>query len=161
MSRTRVNVPSQHPLIERSGLPTSSWLQFFIALWHRGYWTPVKFDATCFTASDAMTWTVQENDQTTLAYTLMGKTLLVAFMLNDTTIGGVASTALKIALPVPFTAARAMVTLVRLLNGGTYSAAVAHVEAGGTVININTMSGANFSTGSTYLQGQIAIEVQG
>jgi hypothetical protein len=164
MAFTDLSAPPtvQMPAVEAGGFLTMPWLQFLFALWRRGLWTPVKFDASDFTASGSMTWTVEEADQVTFAYTLIGKTLLVAFSLASTAIGGVASGTLQIAIPADFTAARTTYAVVYLNNNATWQTAIANVSAAaGTVINITKVDGSNFATGATSVYGQIAFEVKG
>lgn len=154
--------PQTTPLMEGGGLVNRVWFRFFVALWRRGSWTPVSFDAADFTAKGSMTWTLQEADQATYAYALNGKTFHVAFVLQNTTVGGVANSELYIQIPADLTAARAMAIPVRIKDAGTWVIGFASVARDGTVITISRVDGSNFTLGvnTTDVLGQIAFEVK-
>lgn len=128
-----------------------------------GTWTSVAHAGGNFTASGAMTWTVDSADQLTFAYTLVGKTMTVSISLSGTTPGGVASTDLKVAIPGSFTAAKSMFTTgVGLAHGGTDEAIQVFVAASGTTISFRRMGGANWVLGSngTDVRATITFEIQ-
>lgn len=158
-----VKPPASAVVIEPTRLISRVWFQFLTALWRRGFWTPVSFDAALYTASGAMTWTVESADQATLAYALLGKTLVVSLVLANTTVAGTPSTELRVAIPASLTAARAMAMPVRIRDNGTWTTGEASVSADGTVIAIVRTDGAAFSASSnaTDVRGQIAFEVKG
>jgi hypothetical protein len=150
------------PVLTRGGLFTREWFQLLTALWRRGTWTAVSFKATDFTGSGAQTWTLAEIDQETFAYARHGRTLQVAFKLTNTSVGGVADTELRIALPVSVKAARAMDVPVCLRDNGTRVMGKASVAVDGTYISITRLDGATFagSANATDVHGQIAFEVK-
>ncbi len=123
-----------------------------------GVWTAVTFDATNFTAS-AGNWTLTSGDQTTFAYRLFGKTMVVAFVLSTTTVSATPAT-LSIKIPAAKTANRTVVNLVYLLDNGARTTGYATISAGGTTIAINRTDVALFATATdtTYVWGEITFE---
>lgn len=157
-------IPSQsEALIERDTFVKRTWFQFFQGLYTRGNHIPLLYDATHFTASGTMTWTVQLADHITLTYMQAGKTLTVSFVLINTSTGGVADTTLKITIPVDRTAARVMATPVALRDNGTRVMGVARVAVGGRTIDIKRLDGANFtaSANATDVEGVFSFEIEG
>lgn len=148
---------------ELTGRVKRTWFQFLQSLYTRGFWNPVEHASTYYTANGSMTWTVQAADQTTFAFTQMGKTLVVAFVLTSTTVGGVANSTLQITIPKGHVAARTMVAPVWISDNGTATTGIATVTANSTVIAIQRTDGANFAlaTNTTAVRGQITLEVQG
>jgi len=65
----------------------------------QGAWTSVAYDSSNFSAAGSMTWTVEEGDIYTYAYSISGKTMTVAAETWGTTIGGTVSQYLKIKIP--------------------------------------------------------------
>lgn len=126
-----------------------------------GEWINVTFSAGNFTGNGSMTWTLASGDQTTLKYTLIGKTMIVSFVLATTTVGGTPNTSLRIAIPGGFTAAVAMSAPCEVSDNGTSTRSMADVAAGGSNIVITKAAGGNWSasTDNTAVRGQIAFEV--
>lgn len=127
-----------------------------------GEWTSVAHAGANFTAS-AGTWTVDSADQITFAYTLIGKTLIVAFTIANTDVS-TTPTQLRIAIPGSFTAAKRMDTQCTIQDaGGTAEQGQCFVSAAGTTINIERNGGTAFTATSgdnTNVTGTIAFEVQ-
>lgn len=127
-----------------------------------GEWTNVAFNAANFTAS-AGNWTVDAGDQITLRYTLIGKTMIVAFTIAGTDVSA-APTQLRIAIPGGLTAAQRMDATCTIVNAGAAAEqGQIFVAAAGTTINIERNGGAAFTTtagDNTNVVGQIAFEVQ-
>jgi hypothetical protein len=164
-----LHVPSkQKALVDtNTGAPTDVWLSFFQVLGSTyGTWKAVPYAAGHYSASGAMTWTVQDADQITFAYVLMSKLLLVAFTIRAAAVGGVADASLKIALPGvdangnAIMAARDMSNPVWISDNGTKAIGRAFVAAGDTAISIQRVDGSNWSAGANGVEGQIALEVQ-
>lgn len=155
--------PQRATFLDRAGLVDRPWFQFLTALYRRGMWTPIAFDASAFTGNGAMTWIVAEADQVTLAYTLVGKTLTFAFTLRNTTVGGVLNNELRIEMPRQFTAAREMHVPVTLTDNGTRTTGCAIVVPDSTTIGIRRTNDANFAaaTNATDVEGQLTFEVKG
>lgn len=126
-----------------------------------GEWTDVAYNAANFTAS-AGTWTVDSGDQTTYAYTLVGKTMTVAFFISGTDVSSAAS--LRIAIPGGLTAAKAMRNPIQVIDAATYAVGFAAVAASGTIIEcFASIAGTTFgvtAADDTAVIGQITFEVQ-
>ncbi|HYE78035.1 MAG TPA: hypothetical protein VEI97_08620 [bacterium] len=127
-----------------------------------GAWIDVPYDSDNFTAS-AGTWAVSpSSDQITYRYTLVGKTMTVAFVIANTDVSVLCSE-LRIAIPGGFTAAHRMDTTCNIVNaGGTTEGGQAYVAASGTTINIARWGGASFSAtalNNTNVTGQITFEI--
>jgi hypothetical protein len=122
-------------------------------------WVPVAFDAGNFTGSGTIVWTVAAGDQAYFKYRKRGKTLLVSFGFDTTTVAGAGNT-LQVPIPGGFTAAAAMDTCVRNIDAGTAGIGYAFVTAGGTTIGFRKADGANWGAGvdTTYVRGQMLIE---
>jgi len=124
-------------------------------------WTTPSYSAGDFTASGSMTWTVDAGDVTTYAYTIVGKTMTVQFVLATTTVGGTPSNTLKIAIPASKTATKEMSSVVRLLDNGTAEIGFCRVNAASTVIDVFRVGVANFtaSTDNTQVRGAITFQI--
>lgn len=128
-----------------------------------GAWTQVAYNSGNFTASGAMTWTVDSGDQGIYDYTLIGKTMIVVFTISNTDVGGTAGISLQLAVPGGFTAARQAVNPIHITDAGTLSIGYAVVATGGTVILLRKANNANWTltTGdNTSVTGTIIFEVQ-
>lgn len=162
-----VKIPQQNETVVESsvrpGTIRRTWFHFLQSLYTRGFWTPIQYAAGNFTASGAMTWTVQEADQVTWSYTRVGKTVVLSFVLTSTSIGGTPSTDLYLALPNAFVAATTAVAPVLIYDNGTPEIGWATVAADDTKIAVHRMAGGNFtaSANNTKVQGQLVIEVRG
>lgn len=73
-------------------------------------WRSVPFDSGNFSAESPMTWTVEEADQQTFKYVVNDRTMSVAVILNQTTVGGTASQRLHIKIPGGYKAGSAMIS---------------------------------------------------
>jgi hypothetical protein len=126
-----------------------------------GSWTTPTFSAGNFTGNGSMTWTVAAGDVSTYAYKILGKTMIVAFSLITTTVGGTPSTTLQIAIPASKVATKRMANPVLLLDNNVRATGYAEVAASGTVIQIIRTDAANFtaSADQTYVFGQITFEI--
>jgi hypothetical protein len=163
-----IHVPERvKQAVSKAGEFAEPWLQFFRRIGRTyGTWTDVPYAAATYSASGSMTWTVQEADQTTLAYTLMGKRAEVAFVISAAAVGGVVGTTLRIAIPgkdengTALVAARDMTAPVWVNDNGTHAIGVARVTAGSSLIQIQKVNGANWTAGANGVEGQIALEVR-
>lgn len=128
-----------------------------------GEWTAVTHAAGNFTASTG-SWTVDVGDQIEFAYTLVGKTMTVAFDIQTADVS--AGTAeLRIAIPGGFTAARVAWNPIFIQDNGITSTGIADVAAGGTYIRLRRFSTAfgNWTATSGDNQsarGQITFPIQ-
>lgn len=125
---------------------------------NQGAWITRTFAAGNYAANGAMTWVVAS--ATTDRYLLIGRTLLLAFVVTGT-VGGTLNTTLTIALPASLNAAATASFAIVTTPAGTQQAGLAFV-AGGTVVNCTqAMSGAgNWTAGSATVNGTVQIEVQ-
>lgn len=124
-----------------------------------GDWTDVAHDAGNFTAS-AGTWTVASGDQTTFAYSIVGKSLVVTFSLFTTSVSTTPAE-LRIAIPGSYTAAKVAYAPVLIVDNGTRTMGTARTAAAGSTIVIEREDAGNFtaSTNNTAVVGQIVIPV--
>jgi hypothetical protein len=63
-----------------------------------GAWTALPYNASDYTASGSMTWTVDSTD-INIRYLVFGKTMILALRLAQTTVGGTVSNELRVAIP--------------------------------------------------------------
>jgi hypothetical protein len=125
-----------------------------------GDWTTPTFDANDYTGSGSMTWTVDSGDVTTMAYTLIGTTMIVSFFLVNTTVGGTPSSTLQIAIPGGYSGVKRMRTPINVLNNATQSTGLAEVQASQTDIYLYVdFAASNWVAGATDVYGQITFEV--
>ena len=127
-----------------------------------GYWASVPFAAVNFTANVG-TWTVALADQTIFRYTLIGKTMSVAFLIQTTAVAG-GPTELRIKIPAPYTATATTAAwgVIDLLDNGIGSnAGSCHVAASAAFIRCYRFgkSAWSASAGSTKVHGSITFEV--
>jgi len=131
-----------------------------------GHWTSVTFASGNFTASGSLTWTVESADQVVLAFTLIGQTMTISFIIDNTSTGGSASNTLKIAIPASKTATGRVevVCFTDDAGGGLSAGGIVLVTAGGTTIDIfKDATGANWSNAAvnnTDVRGQITFDVE-
>jgi hypothetical protein len=125
-------------------------------------WIQRSFDAARFTASGAMTWTVDAGDVVTDAYIVLGKTVIYSLTLANSTTGGTASTELRVTLPSTFSVMRTMDSMVRIFDGTSGLAAYAHVVPGVTYIRFTLLNPNNLPlvTNGIGIQGQIIFEIE-
>ena len=131
-----------------------------------GVYRPVVYDATMYSASGAMTWTVDLVDQVTLMSCLMGSRLEVAFVIRGAVVGGTPGPTLQIEIPGTDDRGNALIAAhdvtqpVFIDDNGTLAIGVARVVAGGGVIEIEKVDGSNWAAGANGVEGQIAFEVR-
>lgn len=126
-----------------------------------GEWTTVAHSGTNYTASGAMTWTVDLADQVTYAYKLVGKSLTVSAWVATTTVAGVVATQLNVAIPGGFVAAKAMGGACGvLLDNGVGVAGTVSVAAAGTVIVVQRADAGNFTASANNTQVRFTFEFE-
>lgn len=126
----------------------------------QGFWTQVAYNAGNFTAS-AGAWTVASGDQTTFAYTLVGKTMVVAFSINTSDVTA-APVSLQIAIPGGVSVARQTIVPIRYEDAGTAGIGYALVTSGNANILCRKANNAAWTTtagNDTAVQGVITFEV--
>lgn len=118
-----------------------------------GAWTNVTYSGSLFTASGAMTWTVDSGDMVTYSYSQVGKTLWVIVALTATSVGGTPDNRLFIQLPAAFTGANiAAQTVVQCRindNGTDLSNGIAFSTTGSNLITVRIGQGASNFSAST------------
>lgn len=129
-----------------------------------GEWTGVTFNAGNFTAAggSSATWVLAGADQATLAYSLVGKTMSLAYTVNTSTVTG-SPTSLRLAIPGGFTANRQIFANAKLTeDNASFTSITASVNVAGTVVVLNKDDGAAFAntTDLTGIRGQIVFEIQ-
>lgn len=130
-----------------------------------GEWMAAPFDASTFSSNVGANWTVETADVNTLAYTLVGKTMTLAFTLINTSVGAGATTELRITLPagvrggaIGQTRAGAQITDV------TSQAGFCYTQPGRTYLGIQKITGAAFTASAVdaiTVTGSITFPVQG
>lgn len=127
----------------------------------QGTWITPTFSAGDFTASGAMTWTVDIGDVVAFTYCVVGRAVIVAFQLATTTIGGTPDTTLKIGNGQwgGFTISSAAFNRCAFTN----NPADVFIQAlsGTTSIGLLITTGANWTTGTNdrYVYGEIMFPV--
>jgi hypothetical protein len=129
-----------------------------------GEWTVVAFNAADFTAIGAMTWTVASGDLNSYTYTLWGKTMLLAFKISTSTVGGVANSELRIAIPGGYVVATNFTTSNPIaVYQGAWVQGWAEAASAEAYIRLYTpgFGAANWVLGvdTTYVQGQITFRI--
>lgn len=128
-----------------------------------GDWTDVAFNAANFSSNSASTWTMAAGGQITLAYTLVGKTMIVNFWLNPTTVSAAAApTELRIKIPGGYLSAVNQRTANLQFYDAGWFAGVINLVPGGNYIGLQKMAGGQWSGGASNIAiiGQMAIELQ-
>jgi hypothetical protein len=125
-----------------------------------GDWVDAVFSAGNFTGSGSMTWTLTSPDQRLLAYTRIGKTIIVRFYIIASSVGGTPATFLQITIPDGLISADHGRTLCWASDNGTPTTASVIVSPSGTTLSIGRLDGANWSaaTNTTEVAGEITFE---
>src|SRR5262249_42789078 len=128
-----------------------------------GEWTAVSFASGNFTASSG-NWTLTSGDQLLFRYSLIGKTLLIHFRLDTTTVSAT-PTNLRVTLPGGFTVAQD-----GFAGGLVYNDNATGWDGGGQIYATATKTYIELyrsdlaawatSTDQTYVRGQAAVEIQ-
>jgi hypothetical protein len=128
-----------------------------------GEWTAVPYSQANFSTNSAATWTIDAADQVTLAYTLIGKTMILSFYFNSTSIGTPAPTELRITIPGGYVAAKSMQTATLRFFDATWQAGLCVVGAGANYIGLQKIASGAWTASvvnNIYAIGQIAFEIQ-
>lgn len=126
-------------------------------------WIQRQFDATRFTASGSMAWTVEAGDVVTDAYIVNGKTVTYSLVLSSSTLSGTASNEVRVTLPSKLVVMRTMSNVVRLFDT-TNNAYVgyAYVTPGVDYIRISRLDFGPFTlvTNGFGIHAQITFEIE-
>jgi hypothetical protein len=132
----------------------------------QGAWITPTYAGGNYTASGSQTWTVDSGDIAAQKYWLRGRSLLISFALDSTSVGGTPSTDLKIGNGAwgGFSAAsQANAPLAFIVDAGVTVTAfgMMQISAAGTALRLLKSAFANWgaATNTTQVYGQITIEV--
>jgi hypothetical protein len=128
-----------------------------------GAWTVPAFNAGDFYANGGMTWTVQAGDVTSYAYSVTGKTMILAWELATTSVGGTLGPSLLLKIPGGYIAQRAIRNVYDVDENGVKRYGLAYVAANDVVVQLFANNVALTWTGTTNttgMGGQIIIEVK-
>src|SRR5208337_2217824 len=107
----------------------------------------VAFSAGNFTASASMSWTVAS---TTLnEYISSGGFMRCRINVVNSTVGGTPSTALQVTIPNSATSSEAVQVPCYIIDNSTVAIGFAFTTAGGTLISISKVAGANWSSSTS------------
>lgn len=128
-----------------------------------GEWTAVAFAAGNFTASGTQTWTVTSGQQVAYSWMIIGKTMFLAFTINGSSVGGVASTELRIAIPGGFLAATGnTLGAIRSFDNGVDTVGFCGTVVGAAYVRLWRSGFTNWAASAlnTSVQGLAVFEVQ-
>lgn len=129
-----------------------------------GFWATPVYNAGNFTASGAMTWTVEAGDVVTYQYMLVNKTMFLNFYITASSVGGTPSGALQLTIPAGKVPAKNSVALIRAVDNGAAALGIAILSAGSNIIALrrDVAAGTNWSaaTNATEVNGQLTFEIQ-
>jgi hypothetical protein len=128
-----------------------------------GEWTNPPFTAEHFTASGGMSWMVGPGNIETYAYTLVGKTMTVSWLIVDSAVVGPADKALQLAIPGGYTANHHVRVPTGVRSNGVHGIGIAEVSANRPQIRIYPTPDrlTNFSApGTADVYGQITFETK-
>lgn len=133
-----------------------------------GEWKTPAFSAGNFTAGGTQTWTVDAGDVVTYEYSVVNKVMTLVFSLNTTSVGGVANTDLRLAIPGGFVGNKSQASMFVYSDNGAAEAfgtaftavGVGYItlHKGASIINTNGNWAAAANT--TYVYGSITLEVK-
>jgi hypothetical protein len=125
-------------------------------------WIQRWFDATRYTASGAMTWTVDAGDVVTDAYIVHGNTVTYSVIIANSTTAGTASTELRIALPPGLIVRRPIDSAVRIFDGTSGQPGYAHVVPGVDYIRFTLLGPSNLPlvANGIGVNGQLVFEIE-
>jgi hypothetical protein len=122
-----------------------------------GHWIAVPYSAANFTGGSGMTWTVAAGDQQLYRYTLIGKTMTVAFSIGGV-IGGTPAGDLHIVLPAGLASANSATVNPFWFYNGAFG--VGYAQVNGPSIQLNKPTQAAWAAGSgNVFAGQITFEL--
>ncbi len=138
------------------------WMKDWLAAFNAGVTTVVPtFSAANFTANGAMTWTVGEGDVVSYQWVQRGPMVDLLVSVNSTTVGGVANTELRVALPPGLTVgATGNFTYLYSDAGGALTVGLGAFVAGDAFVRFLTATGANWTlTGGPGFETAISASV--
>jgi hypothetical protein len=126
-----------------------------------GKWIDVAFSAGNFTASGAMTWTVDSGDVLAFGYAIHGDMMTVGFSLQNTTVGGTLGNILKVAIPASKTPKRYALNPILIVDNGVATTGYAQAVPATGQLSILRTAGGNYSaaTNTTSVYGEITFPI--
>ncbi|HEY2091689.1 MAG TPA: glycosyl hydrolase family 28-related protein [Thermoanaerobaculia bacterium] len=126
------------------------------------YMSPAFASGDYSTLTSPATWTVDSSDVATNEYTVHHKRMHMIVWLGSTTVSGGNPYALYVKIPGGFVAAKAALTLARVVDNGNVTVGFATVGTGSSAIQVSRSDGAPFavSANNTYAQFEFDFEVQ-
>jgi len=124
----------------------------------QGNFIDISFSAGDFTANGSMTWTVASGDVVANKYLIQQRSIILAFTLQTTTVGGTPNTQLIKKLPSTYTIGTGTQAVCFALDNGTPISARS-VNASSTQISFSKFDGTNWtaSTDNTFVSGTIQV----
>lgn len=124
-----------------------------------GQWISVAYNANDYSAKPGMLWSVPPGGVNMFKYSVVGKTMTVAFYISGTNLSGTASNDLFIQIPGGKLAAGLFVSMLLITNGGVQMAGFGYTVSGGNKITISRIDDAVFVIpGWTYVSGEVTFE---
>ena len=124
-----------------------------------GLWVPVPYSAADFTTEAGANWIVEAGDVTTLRYTIIGKTLFLAFRIFPTSVT-VAASELRMQVPGGNVLASTIITTIRAIDPGGEAAGFASATAGAAYLIFKRFNASwGISTNGTGVFGEIFLEI--
>lgn len=125
-----------------------------------GEWTSIAYSAGIFT-SNTGTWTVDSGDVATLAYTFIGKTAVIIFNIQSSSVGGVGS---DLMITLPFTSSSTHGTVANSISyseNATFDSGYAVITAGSTLLRLRKINNGNWgvTANATSVYGMITIPI--
>lgn len=105
----------------------------------------VPYAAGDYTASGAMTWTVDSGDRLDYSYTFRGKNVLISINIDGSVVGGVASSALRVTFPTGLTPSATQVGPAVGADNGTASFVNYRAPSASTFLEFRRTDGANWT----------------
>ena len=125
-------------------------------------WIDVPYDPTNFRAREPMEWKVDETNVGTLAYRIDGKTLLLSFKINNSTLAGYPTNELYLRLPAGCLAARGAANPVWVGSPSGKEIGYATIHPGESLLIVYRSGEERFpiDAGYFFVFGQMTIEIQ-
>lgn len=126
-----------------------------------GIWGTLPYAAGNFTGSGSMTWDVASGEQL-VTFIEIGKTMILAFVVNTSTVGGTPSQSLQIAIPNGRIVNGIKYNACQIVDDDTAAAGLIVAPNGQQFIQIRKIDESNWSaaTNTTYVRGQITFQFQ-
>ena len=125
-------------------------------------WIDVPYDPANFQAREPMEWKVDETNVGTLAYRIDGKTMLLSFKINNSSLAGYPSNELYLRLPAGCLAARGAANPVWVGSPSGKEIGYATIHPGESLLIVYRSGEERFpiDAGYFFVFGQMTIEIQ-